>query len=140
MEVEQAVELRIAQTDDRLSRLTDLLIDGAIDRKEHAERKKALHRELVTLKAERTSLADKCLSEDQIDRFLEPMKNLAELHILLEPAEKRYLAENCFSIRSVVRNKPSLEPYSWLTSRDFSELSPLVTQNGPLPELYRAKR
>lgn len=130
-----SLELRIAKIEEKLVRLTDLLLDGAIDRTTHDERKFSLTLELATLREERVELAKQDLTEDQLQRFLELITNLAELHIWLNPDEKRYLLENCFSNRTVSANEPSLEPYAWLASRDFASLTPLVTQLGPLLEL-----
>lgn len=136
----QSIDLRITQAEERQTRLTDLLIDGAIDREDHAERGRKLKLELATLKEERELAAKADVSETQVQKFLELMTSLAEFHILLDPAEKRYLVENCFSNRVVSAKQPVLEPYSWLTSRDFSELTPLVTQPGPLLELFESTK
>ncbi|MEM9010619.1 MAG: recombinase family protein [Pseudomonadota bacterium] len=131
----QSIDLRIAQTTERLARLTDLLLDGALDRREHDDRKRQLKIDLAALQEARASAAQSDLSDALLEKFLELITSLAELHIRLEPDEKRCLVENSFSNRTVSANRPVLEPYSWLTSRDFAELTPLVTQNGPLLEL-----
>lgn len=99
------------------------------------KRKQDLLLGLVKLKEERSELVNTDLSEDQIEKFLELVTSLAELHRILTADEKRYMLENCFSNRTVSDNEPCLEPHSWLTSRDFSELTPLVNQIGPLLEL-----
>ena len=135
----QSLDLRIAKAEERLGRLTDLLLDGAIDQESHRERMASLTRELAELRDARAEAAKADLREGHMARFLELMTNLAELHELLEPNEKRYLLENCFSNRSVSANEPCLEPYSWLTSRDFAELTPMVTHLGPLLELLRSR-
>lgn len=134
-DVGQSISLRIANAEDRLHRLTDLLLDGVIEREEHAIRKKQLSLELATLKEERKERGKSDLSDDEIETFLELVSNLAELHILLKPDEKRYLLENCFSNLCVSENQPQFEPYSWLKSREFSELTPLVKHVAPLLEL-----
>ncbi|WP_298921485.1 recombinase family protein [uncultured Roseobacter sp.] len=130
-----SLDLRIAKAEERQHRLTDLLLDGAIDRTVHDDRKHALWFKLATLREERAELAKLDLSEDQLTQFLELVTNLAELHIWLNVDEKRYLLKNCFSNLVVQANEPVLEPYSWLSSRDFGELTPLVNQLGPLLEL-----
>lgn len=130
-----SLDLRITKVEERLGRLTELLIDGAIDEREHRTRKKALSLELAALRTERAEVAKLDLSEGEIRLFIELITSLAELHRSLKPDEKRCLLENCFSNRLVAENEPCLEPHSWLCSRDFSELTPLVTQLGPLLEL-----
>lgn len=133
----RSLELRIERTRERLQRLTDLLIDGVISKDEHCERNGALKLELMQLEADHREIAHRQPSEAQVAGFLELMKNLAGLHIAAKPAEKRVLVQNCFSNRTVFENGPCLEPHSWLTSRDFSELSPLVTQSKVFVELCR---
>lgn len=131
----KSIELRISNAEDRLTRLTDLLLDGSIDKTDHTQRKRKMTFELAALREERDQLRKSDLSEDQIARFLELATNLTELHNSLNHDEKRYLIENCFSNRTVSENQPEMKPYSWIESRDFSELTPLVTQLGPLLEL-----
>jgi len=109
-----SVALRIAKVEQRQQRLTDLLIDGAIDRPTHDERKHGLVLELASLKEEQAELAKSDLSEVNLMKFLELQSNLTELHICLKPDEKRQLLKNCFSNLSVQANKPLLEPYLWL--------------------------
>ena len=133
-DVLRSIDLRIAKANERLERLTDLLIDGAIDRAEHDTRKEALKLDLSELEDERAKAAQNDVSEDQLRRFLELTTSLAELHECAEPDEKRYLVENCFSNRTVSPDGPCLEPYSWLISRDFAELTPMVTHIVPLLE------
>lgn len=139
-EVVRSLDLRINKTEDRLDRLTDLLLDDAIDKATHAERKKALTLQLAGLRDERAEAVKCDLSAAELEEFLELITSLAELHILLKPDEKRYLLENCFSNRTVQANEPLLEPHSWLSWRDFAELTPLVTQIAPLLELLPCRK
>jgi AcrR family transcriptional regulator len=131
----QSLDLRRAKLEHRLNRLTDLLLDGVIGRAEHQTRKSSLTKELDALEAERAEFRKSDLSAENLAKFLELITRLAELHIWLKPDEKRYLLENCFSNRTVSGNEPCLEPYPWLQSQDFTILTPLVTQLGPLLEL-----
>ena len=131
----RSLELRIAQTEERMARLTDLLIDGAITRDEHQAHKHSLSLELAALREDRANTAKFHLSEEEMVNFLELMKNLAQLHMSANEDEKRWMVDNCFSNRTVVGKDPCLKPYSWLQSRNFSELAPLVTQNDTLLEL-----
>ena len=133
--VQRSLELRIAKIEERLSRLTDLLLDGAVDRATHDDRKHSLAVDLVALREELAEWSKSDLSEADLSKFLELVTSLTELHILLKPDEKRYLLRNCFSNLCVLGNEPVFEPYSWLESHDFGQLTPLVTQLGPLLEL-----
>ncbi|MEL7127908.1 MAG: recombinase family protein [Pseudomonadota bacterium] len=132
-----SIDLRIAKAEERLERLTDLLLDGAIDRHAHDARKQSMKLEVAQLKEERVELVKSDLSEAQLEKFLELITSLTELHETLVPEEKRFLLANCFSNLSVLGDEPCIEPFSWLISRDFSELTPLVNHVGPLLELMR---
>ncbi|MFD1156810.1 recombinase family protein [Roseovarius aestuarii] len=131
----RSVELRMDQAMARLSRLTDLLVDNAISQDDFFERKRTLKLELAALKEEQGKSTQFHPTGAQMKKFLELMKNLAELHRSAKPAEKRWMIENCFSNRAVIGRELCLKPYSWLQSRNFSELTPLVNNNGPVIEL-----
>jgi len=130
------LDLRLGQTRDRLDRLTDLLIDGTISKDDYHHRKRTLTMELSQLEQTRRDATKNHLSKERMEKYLELMKTLAGLYILAKPAERRILLENCFSNRTVIGNKPVLEPHSWLQARNFSELSPLVNHIDPLIELF----
>ena len=135
LDVLQSLKLRLERVSDRLQRLTDLLLDGAIDNEEHTIRKRQLKLDQMQLQEELEKAQKNDLHEEDINQFLELATNLAELHICLEPGEKRYLVENCFSNREVTKNQPTLEPYSWLQRMEPAELTPLVNRIAPLLEL-----
>jgi len=130
----RSIKLRIAQAEDRLQRLTDLLIDDAIDRTDHDARKKSLKLELAALREELDETQKTDLTEGNMQKFLELITSVAELHKIAEPDEKRCLVENCFSNRVVSPGGPCLKPDIWLASRDFAELTPLVNHIIPLLE------
>lgn len=124
----KSVELRIEQAEGRMKRLTDLLVDGTITEADFHERKRGYAEELASLAEEREDLERHQLQPEDMRKFIELMKNLAELHISANRAEKRSMLRYCFSNRQVVRKEPELKPHSWLSERNFSDLSPLVTQ------------
>ena len=126
-------DLRIATLHQRLDRLTDLLLDGALDRAEYDRRKRSLMLELHQLEDEARKHPTGELSEVQIEKYLELLTSLARLHILVNPPEKRCLVENAFSNRTVSEKTVELEPSIWLTERKFAELSPMVTLRGIEP-------
>lgn len=131
----QSLKLRLERVSDRLQRLTDLLLDGAIDNDEHATRKRQLKLDKMQMEEDLEKAQENDLNEEDINQFLELVTNLAGLHICLDPGEKRYLVENCFSNRTVDASKPMIEPYSWLQSMEPAELTPLVSRIAPLLEL-----
>lgn len=135
-ELERSLDLRIGQCEQRLGRLTDLLIDCEISRDEYNQKKQSLAIELAHLKEERSAVDRFILSEVEMEKFLELMENLAGLHISAKPLEKRWMVENCFSNRTVVEKSLCLEPSNWLQVSEFMSLSPLVTSNDPLIELH----
>ena len=134
-EKKKSVELQLSQVRSRMDRLTDLIIDGTLSREEFDARKRSLTLEQARL-AEDLENADRPgLDEQTVSRFLELMKNLAMLHEIAKPSEKRWLAQNCFSNRQIKGKELYLEPYDWLICRDLTELSSLVHSNDPLIEL-----
>jgi hypothetical protein len=139
-ELLRSCELRIDAAEARLARLTDLLIDGAIDREEHATRRRALTLELRELEDERRRATETRLSPAQVERFLELLTSLAELHGLANRLEKRLIVQNAFSNRTVSRKEVYLEPSNWLTEREISRLSPMVTHDDTLIELLYGLR
>lgn len=134
-----SLDLRIAKAQERKQRLTDLLIDGSIDRDAHSERSNSLTLELATLQEERDELAQNDLSNADLEKFFELQSSLAELHISLNPDEKRQMFQNCFSNCRVQANQPLLEPYSWLSPREIREVSCSVHQLESLLELLKKK-
>lgn len=136
----KSLELRIAKAEERLQSLTDLLIDGAIDRDTHDERKPALKFEIATLKEERDELRNSDVSEADIRSFFELATNLTGLHKSLKSDEKRIFLRNCFSNFQVHQNKPCLEPHAGIFDRNFGELSAKVHQLRPLFELMQKRK
>ena len=131
----RSLELRIGQSRERLDRLTDLLIDGTIGKDDYHDRKRNLTLKLVELEETHRDTTKNHLSPVSMEKYLELMNSLTELHILAKPADKRCMVENCFSNRLVVNKNVELQPSDWLQIRKISELTPLVTQIDPLLEL-----
>lgn len=109
-----ALRLRIADEEKRLERLTDLLIDGVIDNDAFQERQRTVKLRLAEMCEQVAAIPDPALIEANHQKFLELMKNLAQLHQNADPDEKRMMVENCFSNRQVVRKYIKLKPYNWL--------------------------
>jgi site-specific DNA recombinase len=114
------IDLRLAETSSRLQRLTDLLIDGTIDKEAFDTRKKGLMLDLSRLEQDRKEANESTFTQEQLTMLLERMKTLAKLHINSKPAEKREMVQNAFSNRRVSGKNVDLEPYNWLESKDFA--------------------
>ena len=110
----KSLELRIADETTRLARLTDLLIDGTIDKDAYQLRERDGKLRLAELQEELATLPDPAAETAKHLQFLELMKSLAELYILAERDEKRVIVQNCFSNPTVAPKNVCLEPYDWL--------------------------
>ena len=113
--IQHSVKRQIEETETRLDRLTDLLIDGTIDRDAYDRRRAGLTQELNQLHEELENGSKKDLSPEEMQKFLELMKTLNLLYISANPAEKRRMVENAFSNRTVCPENVYLEPYNWLS-------------------------
>ncbi|QXT41141.1 recombinase family protein [Gymnodinialimonas ceratoperidinii] len=124
----RSLELRLAETEARLNRLTDLLIDGSVDKDTFNERKKSLTLERERLRegiAKTPQLDERRRNQQQ---FLELMKTLAGLYEIAKPPEKRVLVENVFSNRRVMGKSVELEPQKWLRNAESTMPVPLGEQ------------
>ncbi|WP_457936065.1 recombinase family protein [Mesorhizobium sp. 10J20-29] len=130
-----SLELRLAKAADRLDRLTDLLVDGDLDKHLFEEKKSRLTLERIALQEEINTAHKEDLLPDELEKFLELMKSLPELYELLVDDEKRSLIRNVFSNRSVSGQSVELKPHGWLADRQFADLSLLVTHVDTLIEL-----
>ncbi|MFN3889613.1 MAG: recombinase family protein [Beijerinckiaceae bacterium] len=130
-----SIELQIANVDARIDRLTDLLVDGQIAQSDFERRK-------TSLALERKELSEALLKEQKsellgakLEKYIELMKNLTELHENARRDEKRTMLRALCSNLRVVEKRVEIEPKNWLFDRDFSDLSPLVTHLDTLIEL-----
>ena len=109
-----AIKLQIAADERRLDRLTDLLVDGTLDKTLFEKQKNKLELNLATAMERLGNMPDpKQVAQNRI-QFLELMKSLSRLHICATASEKREIVENAFSNRSIIRNDVELERYDWL--------------------------
>jgi len=94
--------LQLAQLRDRLARLTDAYLDGAIDKALHAERRASLIVEEAELKRNMQDLeagGDTTLT--RLENYLEQVQAASNLHKLTLPEEKRVLVKKLTSNMSV---------------------------------------
>jgi len=88
---ESGVRLRLADAKRRMQRLTDALIDDAIDRQAYEERKSQLMLDIARLEEDRTRSAD-----DQLDRIAQMFELAASLVLSYDsadPVQKREIVE-----------------------------------------------
>lgn len=135
----RSLDMRICDLRDRITRLTDLLIDGTLEKGEYHERKRSLSLNLSELEDQRHQAMEHHLPPEKMEKFLELMKNLAALYTSAKPAEKRSLVENAFSNRVVTLKKVELEPSNLIQVQDSGDLSPMVHQIDTLLELFPKK-
>lgn len=132
-----AARLQIHDEQSRLERLTDLLVDGALDTATYQKRQRASRLRLAELQEQIAELPD----QDEVERnrrdFLELMKSLCLLYEMAKPLEKREIVENAFSNRAVAGRYVELEPSDWLkvheTTADVFECDPERYRDTDLP-------
>ena len=120
-EEDRALKLRLSQTEARLDRLTDLLIDEKIDKEAHDRKRTTLQLEIEKLKEERQNLANRASDKQDCKKFFELVKTLATLYRMGNPPEKRLLVQNCFSNCTWDGKYVALEPselVQWAKNRD----------------------
>ncbi len=123
--------MQLANLNQKLSQLEDAAIERIIDKKTYEKRRHALITSITKLE-EKIELSQGAGNEsEKINSFLEPMKNLAQLHEILEPSEKRQLLEIATSNRLAQSKKPLLEPSSLLSkTEEIASVFNCVPQSG----------
>jgi site-specific DNA recombinase len=108
-EVER-LRLEVANVQDRLSRLADLLIDGTLDRETYeAKKRELLDRKLALEEQSRRTTEDPTWAFDEVREILELAKSPLLSFELAEPAEKRGMVEVATSNRTVSGKQASVE-------------------------------
>lgn len=113
-ELEKAWQLRRANLQDRIDRLTDALIDRLIDREAFGERRQRLAVEEEALENERREWGDKAKKAAHMRTLIELANSLVQNHRLAKSAEKRQLIEMTTSNRRVRGKEIYMEPSNWL--------------------------
>ena len=111
---QDGVQLRLAAVKDRLSRLTDALIDRLIEKDTYNERKTALLQEEVAITEEAARIAAQPSDPGHIEKFLELLKTLADTFVFASCAEKYEIAKIATSNRTVKGKEAYIEPADWL--------------------------
>jgi DNA invertase Pin-like site-specific DNA recombinase len=111
---EKEWQLRKANLQDRIDRLTDALIDRLIDREAFADRRQRLAFEEEALDEERRQWGNKAAKAAQVRTLIELANSLVQSHRLADSAEKRQLVEMTTSNRRVHGKDVYIEPSNWL--------------------------
>jgi site-specific DNA recombinase len=101
IESARILSFRLSQIDARTEALTDIFIEGAIDRQSYDTRKKALQNEHFDVRAELENVQDAELSDDRLEYFLELAKSLSNMADLRNEHEFREYAKSAISNLSV---------------------------------------
>jgi site-specific DNA recombinase len=113
---EQAVrKLQADQVTARLDRLTDLLLDGMIDKDAYQTKKAALLIEQRRLAEEHDFAAENTVTEFRLRKFLELATNLTQLYQRAAQPEKRRIVEWATSNRTATGKGVYFEPSKWLS-------------------------
>lgn len=110
----QALSVRIEQTKERLSRLTDAFIDRHIDEATFHAKQELTQLELRRLEEEQVAARDERAQFDNMTKFFELVKSLAALYDSAEPREKREIVLLASSNRWLDGKTIVLEPSDWL--------------------------
>jgi hypothetical protein len=114
-EQEQAArKLQADQVTARLDRLTDLLLDGLIDRDAFQAKKEALLIEQRRLAEEHAIAAANTVTEARLRKFLELATSLTRLYQNAAKPEKRRIVEWATSNRTAAQKSVYFEPSKWL--------------------------
>ena len=105
------LNMKLGQVKDRLNRLTDAYLDGALDKMMFEERKKSLLIDQKTTEANLANLArDGSVTPAKLENFLELAGNAGLSHALALPEERREMVNIFTSNRSVDEKKIDLRP------------------------------
>ena len=119
-----ALDFRLGKIQDRLHRLPDAFLDGAVERTLFEDRKRALLLERISLDdARRAILENDSLTSDKVAEYLELAGTAYLSYTVGLPEEKRALLEELTSNRSVLGKDVVVElrePYAEVAKHLFS--------------------
>lgn len=133
----RSVVLRVSEAEARLSRLTDLLVNGAIEPDEHQKRRATIKIDLAALQEEQHDLELRRDDGSHRERFFELASSLTRLYESAMPDEKREIIDQATSNRTWDGENLVLEPQNWL---DLVLPSHGVSIGGPTRATSRSDR
>lgn len=115
-DIEKSLRLRISDAAARLDRLTDLLVDGAIDKSAYELRKQNVEFEKQHLLEELAALERSRAEERDLKALLALAIDLSSLFEAAPTSKKRELIRNCLNAPRVRDGQLMAEPAEWLYS------------------------
>lgn len=105
---------RLTQVTDKIETLTDALIDRLIDKETYSDRRQKLLMEKRQIEEQAQEITNMQQAPDNVRKFLEHVKTLAELYDSASPLEKRELVLSTTSNRIVLKKNIAFKPSNWL--------------------------
>jgi DNA invertase Pin-like site-specific DNA recombinase len=109
-----AIELQLANLDQRMDRLTDALLDQLIDKPTFQQRQVSLEQECKTLEEELRKCGNIDTKKATARKYLELSKSLVLSHGLANRAQKARLVKIAMSNCQLTGKKLYLQPHNWL--------------------------
>ena len=116
----RAIELQLANLNERQEKLTDALLDALIDKATFEERKARLAADREALEKSLSEIGETDADERLGRHFLELTKSLSLLYQMADPQKKRRLTEILFSNRSLVGKNLCLTTRKWLSDKEWA--------------------
>ncbi len=113
-ELARSIRLRIANATGRQERLTDLLVEGAIDKQDYELRKQNTRFELQQLREELQQINNGTVMEERMQDALTIMTSIASLFESCPLDQKRQLLRNSLYGLRVLDGKLTVQPSGWL--------------------------
>ena len=136
-ELNSSIKLRIAGATSRLDRLTDLLVDGTIEKQSYELRKQNTQFELEQLREQARQMTDQKRSEADLESLLEMANDLSTIFRTGSSAERRKLLKNCASKISVRQGTVRIKKADWLQEVTTLPKQPDQTPSAKLLERSR---
>jgi site-specific DNA recombinase len=112
--VDDTLLLQLANLNDRMTRLTDALIDRVIDREDFERRKSELMLEEAALQEKLAAKQTFAQKANEVRKMLELVKSIATTYLFGTGNEKREIIKYATSNRIVDGKNICLEPSNWL--------------------------
>lgn len=127
-------ELRLADLEARKQSLTGFLLDGTIDKETYQEQSSHLLLSISSLKSQIIEREENAIHGEDIEKFFELMKTVAELYEIAKPSIKRGIAQICFSNRTWDGKYLTLEPSKDILQVKSGAVAPYC---GPTRDTFR---
>lgn len=114
-DAEQSLQLRLAETKARQDRLTDLLVEGSIDKTDYDVRKQNYDFELKQLREDLAVIEQQKAIVSDIEELIDLATNLSRLYSKTPSTKKRAMIKNCFKSVLVVDGVLVVSAATWLT-------------------------